>query len=566
MSTLASCPVILLPSRWRDQVLQARDYYAAIDEDALLHGFRRQAGLPAPGAPMAGWCQTTSSVIFGQIVSGLALLGTALSDPALHAKSRRLVAAYAATLPPDGNARMRLYDWDKLVCGLVDAHQHAGAPEAPELLARTIAWAAATFDRTRAVADGHDFWGAGPGDTPEWYTLSENLYRAAAITADPAHLAFAAVWHYDAFWAPFAGTTRPRHVRNNHAYSHVNSLASLAARHAETAQATDLAALVNAHDWLVETQCYATGGYGPEERLMPKPGSLGRSLSVSISHAEIICGSWAALKLCRYLLRTTGAARFADWLETILINAIGAALPPTGAGEVYYYGNYAIAGGTKQRYWQQWPCCAGTYPQIMGALHDVIAFHRPGALHLALYLPAEIAWTHDGQTVRAVVETAYPESDTVDVALHPEHPTTFTLALRKPAWATAWSITVDGIQVPADEQDGWLHVTRLWSAGDRLRLHLPMQLRAVPVDPQHPARAAIMFGPTVLAQDEACCRRPFALAPDTALETRLVREGNRFRLTNTVPERHTRYLVPFHTLPANWPYWVYFDLHAPPLH
>jgi hypothetical protein len=72
----------------------------------------------------------------------------------------------------------------------------------------------------------------------------------------------------------------------------------------------------------------------------------------------------------------------------------------------------------------------------------------------------------------------------------------------------------------------------------------------------------------VLAQDEACCRRPFSLAPDTALETRLVREGRtqRFRITNTVPERHTRYLQPLCDVPENWPYWVYFDLNAPPLY
>ncbi len=104
--------VTLLPSRWQRQVTQARDLYAALSEDALLHGFRAQAGLPAPGLAMAGWCSTTSSVIFGQIVSGLAVLGTALDDPTLHAKAARLVTAYAETLPPDGNAHMQLYDWD----------------------------------------------------------------------------------------------------------------------------------------------------------------------------------------------------------------------------------------------------------------------------------------------------------------------------------------------------------------------------------------------------------------------------------------------------------------------
>jgi hypothetical protein len=52
------------------------------------------------------------------------------------------------------------------------------------------------------------------------------------------------------------------------------------------------------------------------------------------------------------------------------------------------------------------------------------------------------------------------------------------------------------------------------------------------------------------------------------LTSRLVREGPepRFRIANTEPERHVRYLQPLHTLPAFWPYWAYFDLAAAPLY
>jgi hypothetical protein len=95
-----------------------------------------------------------------------------------------------------------------------------------------------------------------------------------------------------------------------------------------------------------------------------------------------------------------------------------------------------------------------------------------------------------------------------------------------------------------------------------------MELRAVPVDRQHPDRVAIMYGPVTLAQDEACCRRPFSIAPTRALSSRLIKEEGplRFRIINTVPERHTRYLVPLYAVPGFWPYWVYFDLAAPALY
>ena len=77
-----------------------------------------------------------------------------------------------------------------------------------------------------------------------------------------------------------------------------------------------------------------------------------------------------------------------------------------------------------------------------------------------------------------------------------------------------------------------------------------------------------MWGPVVLAQDEACCRRPLQLEGIDDPATQLIRDGAelKFRILNRSPERHTRYLVPLYSFPAYWPYWVYFDLDAPPLY
>ena len=59
--------VRLLPSRFLDQVEGARRVYAAVPDDDILKGFRRAAGLPAPGTDMRGWCTQTSAVIFGNL-------------------------------------------------------------------------------------------------------------------------------------------------------------------------------------------------------------------------------------------------------------------------------------------------------------------------------------------------------------------------------------------------------------------------------------------------------------------------------------------------------------------
>ena len=147
--------VRLLPGRYRDQVMQAAALYGGLDEDAWLKGFRRQAGMATPGEDLKGWASATSSVVFGQIMGGLARLGRATGDAALTAKARRLFAGWRATLGADGNARMRLYDWEKVLGGLLDLHEYADEPEALAVLRLTSGWAEATFDRSRVAADGH---------------------------------------------------------------------------------------------------------------------------------------------------------------------------------------------------------------------------------------------------------------------------------------------------------------------------------------------------------------------------------------------------------------------------
>jgi DUF1680 family protein len=561
--------VQLLPSMFLDQVEHARRLYGGLSDDDVLKGFREQAGQAAPGVGMKGWCKATSAVIFGQLISGLVRLGRATGDKELIGKAVALYEGWSATLPVDGNARMRLYDFDKLVCGLVDLAQYAERDAAMATLRKTVVWASRTFDRARRPADGHDFWGAGSGDTSEWYTLPENLYRAYLLTGDPLFKEFGEVWLYHDYWQQFAETAAPQRVLPVHAYSHVNSFSSAAAAYLVSGDAGYRQIAINGYDFVLATQCYATGGYGPDERLMPPDGSLGRSLDVFGYHAEIPCGSWAAFKLSLYLMRFTGEARFGDWIETILYNAMGASLPPEPGGKCFYYGDYRPSGGMKTFYWHEWPCCSGTYIQNMAEYHNMIYLHDDRGLFVNLYVPSEIAWDQDGQAVTLRQETRYPESETSLVALTLAKPARFRLSFRVPGWSAGIHLAVNGAPASPDAlAGGWASIEREWRSGDQVSITIPMRLRTVPVDRQHPDRAAIMHGPVVLAQDEACCRRPFSIAPATELATRLIRDGDalRFRITNTVPERHTRYLQPLYSVPGFWPYFVYFDLNKAALY
>jgi uncharacterized protein len=229
--------VRLLPGMLQQQVSRTRGVYGSIPNDDILKGFRRNAGLPAPGKDMGGWAARSSGDIFGQLLSGMVRLGRATGDDALTEKALALFEGWLQTVPTDGNIGMSMYAFEKLVCGLVDLHLYANCDAALTVLGRVTAWAANTFDRSRNAANEFDFWGEYPADTHEWYTLPENLYRAYLASDNAAFKDFADIWRYEQFWDRFADTAEPTGVPPVHAYSHVNTLSSAAMTYARLGMA-----------------------------------------------------------------------------------------------------------------------------------------------------------------------------------------------------------------------------------------------------------------------------------------------------------------------------------------
>jgi hypothetical protein len=333
--------VLLSNGRLRDQYLATRDYYYNLPDDDILKGFRKRVGVPAPGNDMGAWGSEDTSMVFGQWLSGMARMYKAAGDVAMRDKACQLVREWAKTIGPDGapyhptlavDLRYSHYAWDKLLGGLLDVYQYCGEKNALPLAERVTGWAMKTLDRTRSTPAGFDI----AGFPPEWYTLCENLYRGWQLTGDSRYKAFGDLWRYEHYWGMFTGKM-PLNPAGFHAYSHANTLSSAAMTYAVTGERRYLETIVNAHDHFQQVQCYATGGYGPSEKLVVADGALGRSLEREANTFETPCGSWAVFKLGRYLIQFTGEARFGDWIERIVYNGIGAALPMAPGGRTFYY-------------------------------------------------------------------------------------------------------------------------------------------------------------------------------------------------------------------------------------
>jgi DUF1680 family protein len=488
----------------RTQIDTAREDYLRIPNDDLLKGFRWRAGKPAPGVELGGWYSDDVFHVFGQIISGLARLHAATGDPACRAKAEALVAGWAACIELDGyfyysrKPNAPHYIYDKMVGGLTDMIVYCDSKPAAEALEKITAWAIKHLERSNAYAFGGT----------EWYTLSENLYRAYRATGDHRYADFAAVWHYREYWDLFAAKKDifadrggGRRTAAYHAYSHVNTLGGLAHEYLHTGQPELRDALIRAHDTLVAEQCYPTGGFGPDEQLLPRDAWKTR-VDTTHNSFETQCGCFAVFKLCKYLTMITGDGRFGDWPERLVYNGIAAAIPMSPTGNVFYYSDYNAFGGAKRNHGTGWTCCTGTRPMALADLCGLVYFHDgDDNLHVNLFVPSTLHWNRSAGAVAIRQETRFPELESTELIVSTDRPTSFAMKFRVPVWlAGPLAIRVNDQPVSAVTDDhGWATIHREWRDGDRVVVPLPMKFDVRRLDSATAGPAMLLRGPVALA-------------------------------------------------------------------
>jgi hypothetical protein len=498
-----------------------RAAYLSLDNDRLLKVYRERAGLPAPGAPMGGWYGRDGFVpghSLGQYISGLSRIGRATSDPGCAAKVAELVEGFAATLGPKDqcfagpNAEKvwPCYILDKHLAGLMDAYNLAGVTQARDLIPRV-------FHGALPYIPEHGRDRIGKKDPPydETYVLPESLFLAYEMTAERAFFDRATAYLLDReYFDPLA---RGEDVLpGRHAYSHVIALSSAGKARLVLGDEKYLRAMKNAWDLLEFTQQYATGGWGPNEAFIePHKGQLCESLSNTNDHFETPCGSYAAIKLARYLLCATGDAHYGDGLERVLHNGVLAVKDPDTEGDYPYYSTYG-ARAHEVFYPQKWPCCSGTLVEAVADYVKNIYFRAKDGVAVNLYAPSQVKWNVLGTPITLTQETNYPLSETVTLHITCPAPVEFALQLRVPGWMTATPmVRVNGDPVTTDIRSGFATVRRRWSGGDTLTFELKQSFRTEAIDDLHPETVALLRGPLVYVELNPAEGEPMLVRPDS---------------------------------------------------
>jgi DUF1680 family protein len=245
----------------------------------------------------------------------------------------------------------------------------------------------------------------------------------------------------------------------------------------------------------------ATGLFSGDEHLAGQSPSQGTELCAVVEY----------LYSLEVLLATGGDARLADRLERIAFNALPATFSPDmWAHQYVQQANQAICAVVEDRIYTnnrgdanifglepQYGCCTANMHQGWPKLVSHLWMRAPdGGLAAISYAPCVVRTEAGGSQVRIAVTTDYPFEETIRLTVTCDHPATFALHLRVPAWAEGATLTAGDGTPEALAAGEFVRVEHEWGEATTLTLHFPMRVQTL----KRPHGAvALLRGPLLFA-------------------------------------------------------------------
>jgi DUF1680 family protein len=531
-------------------------YLLELEPDRMLAYYRKTAGLEPKAKPYDGWDgggRNLTGHIAGHYLSAVSLMWTATGDQRFKDRATYIVDELKVVQDKHGDGYLSAleggrkcfealsrgeikaaafdlngewspwYTLHKTFAGLRDAYRHTGNRTALDVETKFAAWAEGVLSKLDDTQIQHML------DT-EFGGMNEVLVDLWHDTNDPRWLRLSYDFEQYAFIEPLQ-----RHQDNlggKHANTQIPKLIGNASRYMYTGQPSDLLAASYFWDIVARNHSFSTGGDGTDEYFGP-PDLLGARVDGRTAES---CNVYNMLKLSRQLFSVWPDAHYGDFHERAMYNHALASINrddgrmcymvPVGRGVTHEY----------QDMFESFTCCVGTGMENHALHGDGLYYESPHQLWVNQYAPSTAKWSAAG--VELSMASDFPEGESAKLTLTLRSPKELTLSLRRPYWVTDdFSVKVNGraVEEPAEGTKlttgsrgnrrkmyssptpvgEFVDIKRTWRSGDVVEVTLPKSLRLEPT-PDQPSRAAIMWGPLVLAAD---------LGPEPARRRGRDREG-----------------------------------------
>lgn len=545
--------VRVLDGPFRSMQETVHAYLIRLEPDRLLAQFRVEAGLEPKAKPYGGWespaapgtVRSLAGHSLGHYLSAISLMAKVTDDYRLRERvayiskewkecqdkrgDGSLVAfPFARELEADiragkvetiDNYWAPFYTIHKQLAGLRDAWIHCGDETAKEVLIRFADWCGSVVkdlpdERRERMLDC------------EHGGMAEVLADVYAITGEKRFLDYARLYSHRAVLDPAADGKDK--LTGLHANTQIPKFTGFQRIHELGGDPRAGAAAAFFWQTVVNNRSWVNGGNSIHEHFSP-PENMGRD--ITHDGGPETCNTYNMLRLTTALYQENPDAAYLDYYENALFNHIlPSQAPLPGAGAFVYYTplrpDYARSYGTDfNSFW----CCTGTGMENHARYGEFIYTHTEDTLSVNLFMASELQWQERGLSLRQ--ETGFPEeaATTLVIGKAPAEP--ITLRVRHPFWVDAAQlpVTVNGESVATvSRPGGFAEIKRVWHAGDRVRVDLPMKLRIVR-QAQCPEWVSVFHGPILLAGelgDEGLVQKDF-IGPYTPIKA--------FRSLNRAP-------------------------------
>ena len=485
---------------------------ATIDADRLLVGFKAVSTGMTPANLYGGW---ENSLIRGHTMGhwlsamARAYQQTKGHDDTLNAQLKTkldrvisLLKTYQQTNgflfatpveqfgAPEGqnvNSWVPWYTMHKILAGLVDVARYEGSADA-------LAVASKLGDWIHARASGWDSATRSRVLGMEYGGMNDALYDLYKLTNSANHLTAAHIFdETNLFTTTAAGTDT---LSGKHANTMIPKFLGALNRY-RTLGAGEQSYFTAADQFLgivLKNHSYVTGGNSQDEHFHAA-GALDQYRD-NVNNET--CNAYNMSKLGRDLFLVTGDVKYADYYEKVHINEILASINPATGMTTYFKamgtGYFKVFSSPTDHFW----CCTGTGMENFTRLNDSVYFHDAKDLWVTYYVSSTLNWKERGLALTQT--TDLPLSNKVSITITAAPTDAVSVKFRKPYWAATCQvgISVNGQAVTPVESNGFLTVSRVWQANDRVELTFPLLVQASRLQDNANA-VAFTYGPLVLS-------------------------------------------------------------------
>jgi hypothetical protein len=310
-------------------------------------------------------------------------------------------------------------------------------------------------------------------------------------------------------------------VRAGYMYAGMADVAAL------TGDEAYLKAIDAIYDNIVSKKYYITGGVGA--RHQGEAFGADYELPNLTSYNET-CAAISMVYLFHRMFLLHGDAKYIDCMERTLYNGVISGMSVDG-GRFFYPnplssdGNYKFnADGTTERQpWFGCACCPSNLCRFIPSFPGYMYAVKDSKLYINLFAGNTATIQVLGKDVTLSQVTSYPWDGDITIKVEKTKAKTFEMMIRIPGWVDrqpvpsdlyrfsddvlgSYSVKVNGQEVKAEREKGYLSVNRQWKKGDVVTIHFDMPVRTVKANmhvTDDRGRIAVERGPLVYCAEGA---------------------------------------------------------------